>query len=369
MKVAYLLGSLNRGGTETLLLDIMANAGSAPFLIIGLYRKEGDLSKVFKSTGVRIIKISPGSLWLLWFYIWRLHKLFRQEKIEIVHAHQRIDAIFAGIACWGLPAKVVQTFHSLDFSSGKWFKLLIRISLKFTRLNIFVSEIQKWFYEKKYKSVGSSNQAIVYNGIDFHKLNSHQNNYLRNELKINNDTLLLGMVGNFVPGRDPLTICRFLKLLDQNQDKFIFLFIGKKDEKNPGIFDGCVSYCQSNGLSDKVIFMGSRNDVPSILPQLDAFLYSSNHDTFGIAVIEAIAAGIPVFVNDWRVMVEITENGKFATLYETKNENDLFTKFESYLSNKKNIMEQAKLNALKVQEKYNIQNHLNRLHEVYKSLI
>lgn len=368
MKVAYLLGSLNRGGTETLLLDIMANAGSAPFSIIGIYRKEGELSHAFKSTGVRMIKISPGSLWLLWLYIWRLHKLFRQEKIEIVHAHQRIDAIYAGLACWGLPTKVVQTLHGYDFYSRLSFQFLIKTSLKWAHLNLFVSKTQQQYFEKKYDTI-NSNYQVLYNGIDFKKLFSAPIINLHQELKLKKNGLLLGSVGNFVPDRDPIIICRFLKILFQRNINFTFLFIGKKDEENPQIYDDCIIFCQENNLLEKIKFLGTRNDVPSILPQLDAFLYSTINDTFGIAVIEAIAAGIPVFVNDWKVMVETTENGKFATLYETKNENDLFNKFESYLSNKKNIMELAKQNALKVQEKYNIHKHLERLYEIYKSMI
>lgn len=370
MKVAYLFGSLNRGGTETLLLDIMDNVDKAPFSIIGVYRKEGDLSKVFKSTKVKMIKIIPSSVWLFWLYIWHLRKLFKQEKIQIIHAHQRIDTIYARIAGYGLPIKVVQTFHDLNLPSDKWVKSMSQISIKFAHLNIFVSNSQKWYYDNFFgKLTEHSNQIVIHNGINFNKLSNSPNLNLRDELKIGNDILLLGMVGNFVSVRDPFTICRFLKLLNQHHNKFIFLFIGKKDENNPDIFDNCISFCQNNGLTDKVIFMGQRSDVPDILPQLDAFLYSSDHDTFGIAVIEAIATGIPVFVNDWKVMVEITENGKFAILYKTKNENDLLEKFEDYLNNKNNTIKQAKKNALQVQEKYNIQNHIHQLYKTYKSLI
>lgn len=39
MKVAYLLGSLNRGGTETLLLDVFRSADKAPFSFVGIHRK------------------------------------------------------------------------------------------------------------------------------------------------------------------------------------------------------------------------------------------------------------------------------------------------------------------------------------------
>jgi glycosyltransferase involved in cell wall biosynthesis len=109
--------------------------------------------------------------------------------------------------------------------------------------------------------------------------------------------------------------------------------------------------------------------VPAILPQLDAFVYSTDHDTFGIAVIEAIASGIPVFVNDRKVMQEITKNGQFATLYKTKDEKDLLDRFLHFLADKERISGQARQHASQIREIYSIQNHLRRLDEVYRSLI
>ena len=97
------------------------------------------------------------------------------------------------------------------------------------------------------------------------------------------------------------------------------------------MYDECVTYCQQNSLLDKVSFLGSRDDVPTILQQLDAFVYATDHDTFGIGVVEAMAVGIPVFVNDWEVMTEITDNGKFATLYKSKDEKDLLRHFLLFL--------------------------------------
>ncbi len=72
--------------------------------------------------------------------------------------------------------------------------------------------------------------------------------------------------------------------------KFSFLFIGGKEKNNPHLYYECLAFCEENQISDNVIFLGSRPDAQVIIPQLDAFIYSSDHDTFGISVIEAIAS-------------------------------------------------------------------------------
>ena len=135
----------------------------------------------------------------------------------------------------------------------------------------------------------------------------------------------------------------------------------------PERYDRCVDYCQQNGLSDKVTFSGVRNDVPGLLHELDAFIYSTEHDTFGIAVAEAMMAGIPVFVNDWEVMREITNDGNWAVLYKTAEENELLAKFLLYLQDKQSYTSRARKTAPIVMKRYSVQQHVTGLLEVYRS--
>jgi glycosyltransferase involved in cell wall biosynthesis len=146
---------------------------------------------------------------------------------------------------------------------------------------------------------------------------------------------------------------------------FHFVFIGRKYENVSFLYDDCFDFCEKNKLHDKVSFLGSRNDVPSILHQLDAFLFATDHDTFGIAVVEAMAVSIPVFVNDWGVMTEITDGGKYATLYKTKDEVDLLREFMLFLQEKEPFHLKAKRAAIFVQEKYSIEKHIENLKKEY----
>ncbi|MGC3976994.1 MAG: hypothetical protein QM751_01375 [Paludibacteraceae bacterium] len=62
-------------------------------------------------------------------------------------------------------------------------------------------------------------------------------------------------------------------------------------------------------------------------------------------------------------MKEITENGTLATLYKTKNENDLLEKFIVYLHNKETYKQKAEQTADLIKKKYSIQQHIKRLKE------
>jgi len=384
MRIAYLLGSLNRGGTETLLLDVFRNAAKNNLDAIGLYRKSGTLETEFSKSGIQLHKIPTGNIL---HYILQLRKHLTGNEIQLVHAQQPIDALFAMLACLGTRIKLILTFHGYDFNDGKVGSWILRFTIKRTNGNIFVSDAQRKYYQQKYR-LNQDRQQVVYNGISFDKLDNstasattHSRNNsadarciqasvsLRDEFKLAKDTLLLGSVGNFVSGRDQLTLCRFLRRLNQQQLDFHFVFVGIRSDSSTQLFDECSIYCEQNELLDRVSFLGSRNDVPFILQQLDAFLYSTVHDTFGIAVVEAMAVGIPVFVNDWDVMKEITGNGKYATLYKTKDEIDLLREFMLFLQNKDRYKAKAKEAARFVREHFSIEKHIEELKKVYYNMI
>ena len=364
MKIAYLLGSLNRGGTETLLLDVFKNASKADFDFIGIHRKDGVLKNDFYAAGQKILKVSP-KFPVDVFYFFKLRKLLKKENVQIVHAQQCLDALYAWIACLGTSIKVVQTFHGYDNLDLNKKNKLTAFTTKRTEKNFFVSQSTRDFYVKKY-SLNATKQAVVYNGISFEKLDKITD---FEELEFRKKTdLFLGVVGNFNSVRDQMTVCRFLNLLNKQNVDFQFVFAGKKVENEAFLYDDCVNFCKENNLLEKVHFLGTRNDVPAILKQLDVFVYSTDHDTFGIAVIEAIAVGIPVFVNDWEVMSEITDNGKLAVLYKTKDEQNLLEKLMLFLQNRNEYAQKAKENSQIVRDKFSIEKHLQNLKKEYDSI-
>ena len=379
MKVAYLLGSLNRGGTETLLLDVFRNAKRNGLNAIGVSRKSGVLEMEFIQSGTPLHTLPFRKN--IFAYLFQLRKLLKSNSIDIVHAQQTIDALYSWIACYGTGIKIIQTFHGYDSDESILNKFIVRFVIWMTDINIYVSENQRKYYQDKY-NLNNKNQRVVYNGISFDKFESYlandnsarslsriSNKSLRTELVLSNDGLLFGSIGNFNSVRDQMTICFFLKCLNEENINFHFVFVGKRVGNVSYLFDNCLNYCTQNGFSDKVSFLGARNDVPSILSQLDAFVYATNHDTFGIAVVEALSVGIPVFVNDWDVMREITEEGRYATIYKSKDETDLMNHFLSFINCPFEYREKANAASILVRNKYSIENHINALKIVYNELI
>ena len=362
IKVAFLLGSLNRGGMETLLLDVFKARNTSPFSYIGIHRKGGSLEKAFRSCGVPLFRLCPRFPFDP-FYLLRLRKTVRKEGVAVVHAQQCLDALYAKIALAGTGIKVCQTFHGYDIGYSAWQKWIVKQSMRMSDGNIFVSESQKQYYQNHYRKFAAVPEFVVYNGIDFSKLDNYST--VKTESEVKSKVFRFGMVGNFVKVRNPLFICKALRQMKESGCSFEFYFVGRRDTSEPWRYDECVAFCEKNDLNDRVHFLGPRDDVPSLLRSWDAFVYASDHDTFGIAVLEAIASGSPVIVNDWEVMKEVTKNGTFAILYETGNEADLLKKVKFFMENERMYKQEAKKKAIEVRTLYSIEKHLQNLKTVY----
>ena len=354
---------------ETLVLDTFRRRNAAPFECILIYRNDGDLTEDYRATGVPMFRIKPSGNYLR--YISDLRRLMKREKVDILHT-QTVANGLAGVFCTSFSRiRLVASFHGL-LSIPKY-KLFTHLVMWCSQASVFVSEYEReWFVDHVFKAP-ARRCHVVYNGIDFSKFDRQRlvPDFLREDAPIRPGAIKLAMVGNFVSGRSQYFLCRVLKALkDRESLDFVFYFIGKRSSREPERYDDCIQYCAENGLLDSsVFFLGGRGDVPSILPRLDAFVYSTECDSFGIAVVEAMAAGIPVVVNDWEVMGEISDHGTLAALYKTLDVEDCLDKIEDLASHLTERKAAARDVAGIVRSRYSIENHILNLNKVYESVM
>ena len=371
IKVAYMLGSLNRGGTETLLLDVFRSAAQASFDFIGVYRKSGAYEEDFYKTGKPLFRLSPHHGRLI-TYLLQLRRLFRAQGVTIVHAQQSIDCLYAWMATIGTGIRVVETFHGYDFGFSRLARFLNRLSILLSDSVCFVSDTQRSYYIQRYGLQRYVKKLhVVYNGIDFSKfdLKYPVPDFLK-KIDPTQSGIRLATVGNFVSVRSQSYICRSIEILkERGITDFDMYFVGKRNDKEPWRYDDCVNFCKEHSL-DNVHFLGGRADVPAILQNIDAFVYSTDHDTFGIAVVEAMAAGLPVFVNDWGVMCEVVKEGmcKGVSLWETGKPESLANMLSDFFAAPETYYNSARQNKQNIREAFSIQRHVTRLAEIYKQI-
>ena len=148
------------------------------------------------------------------------------------------------------------------------------------------------FGNKAYKN---GSVTILHNAIDLKNFcfDYQQRNAIRKEFGISNETTVIGHVGRFMPQKNHKFIVEiFFRYVKENPNSILF-FVGK-GELEPSIKKDIMEL----GLSDKVLFLGVRSDVASVLSAMDCFVLPSFYEGMPNVVIEAQATGLPCLVSD-----------------------------------------------------------------------
>lgn len=358
MKVAFFLGGLNRGGTESLILDICRNKNIVPFDFVVLYRKEGNYSDAFHATDATLIQLPKNGNILK--YILSIRQCLAQNHIDIIHSQTPSNSLLCILAKIGLPIKLCTSFHGLSFRHANW--LQRRLVMRYSDRLVFVSQYTRDLYLQTNPWIQSNKCEVVYDALDFSKVP----NVTDNE-KLGHQPIRLGMVGSFNYGRDHLFLCKALKELNARGIDFHFDFVGGKWASEPACYDDCVNYCNENGLADKVSFLGMRTDVFDVMQTWDGVVYSTKCDTFGISILEAVAMELPTLVNDWQVFREISNNGEFLRMWKTGDIDDCVQAIMRVITERENA-EVKRKNAEIVRERFGIEKHITRLNEIYTKI-
>lgn len=361
-KVAYMFGGMNRGGAETIMLDVFRNWRNAPFEYIGIHRKDGAMHNAFYSAGSKLYQLAPKRFGYI-RYLLQLRRLIKSENITTIHAQHWLDTIYAWLATVGMPVQLVTTLHG--FYSMKGLNgFLCRMSIRMADDVCFVSRYEQEWYQQQ-MHIPDTKCHVIYNGVDLNKFDVESEGVI--ELG-NEGRIKLCMVGSFSPARNHLLVCHALNLLQRKVDLY---FIGAKNEHIFHCYKDCYEYCKTNNILDNVHFIGEQSNVYAWLKRMDGFVFATQHDTFGIAVVEAMYAGLPIVVNDWPVMKEVCGESinKAVTYFKSKDVEDCASAIEKLLKciseSTAEFKKRSANNAQWVRERYSIEAYIERLHHIY----
>lgn len=367
MKIAHLLDSLNRGGAEILALDICRNAEENGLDLTFMTTGEGTLKEDFRHSGVEFIELTR-KLPVDPQIILKLRKLIRDRKINVIHTHQAVEALHAYFAAQGTKTKIVLTHHG--FVPDKKNLYALRFLLPRVAQNVVVSRALLSWYAEEMNLKFPPNTQIIYNGVDEKRLNWQDGN-LKRELSLPENSRLFGMIGNFYrdPRKDQLTVCKALPKVFSEIENAYFAFVGKTEKGAEEKEKECVRFCDEHQIGDRVFFLGARSDVPKILNSLDIFVLSSLHEGLPIAVLEAMLAGAPCVLSDIEPLSEVSKNGEYAAIFQTKNAGDLAEKIIALAENEQFRLKLAREAKIYAEENFSIEAHIAHLKKLYESTI
>ena len=397
-KIAFLISDTDGGGTETLEAALIKNIDRGKFRVIVVFTGTGSVAGRLKRYGDEykdlrvgsypsLQKIKNGKIredffayfrlfgWLV-RYVWNLSRWLRSEKIDLIHASGVTSNLVGGIAgrLVGIPS--IWHIHALPLPQqelkrmgpllvngylGRWLATRIVTVSHFTAKSCHKS------WKKK--------TTVIWNAIDVKRIIENQHlGRLREIADVSENEKLVGILGQieYRKGMD-----RFIEMsakLAQGRDDVKFVIVGG-DVAVKGVSQAVradlVRSVEKLGISKKLYFTGHIDNAPYYIGDLDAFFMCSRPgaETFGLVVIEAMAARVPVVAFDNDAMGEIIEDGKTGFLVPEGDINLATERFSRILDDK-SLADNIKKAALNhIRNNFDIDILINNIQKLYYDIL
>ena len=253
--------------------------------------------------------------------LWQVEALMKQNTYEFCHCHSPIGGVVARIAGHRTKTKVIYTAHGFHFYQGapvmNWlvYYPVEKMLSRWTDVLITINHEDYKLAKKKFKMKKLTYVPGI--GIDTQRegLSQKEKEEKRKELGIPQDAFLITNAAEFTPNKNQKTVIEAIEQLHNPNIYFVMCGIGEKKAE-------LEQYVKEHGLEEHIRFVGFRNDLHEILQTSDCFVLSSFREGLSVALMEAMAEGLPVVCGRIRGNVDLIKDGKGGLLVSPENKED-----------------------------------------------
>jgi len=332
--VIHVLSGLRFGGTENLCLQIIKNSPSnVQNILLNLDANYLDMLPLFEQiANLKIINQYHLSKKTIAFIL-DLIPLFKQVHPQAILVYCfGLPHIYVGLAArlTGISSITVSAGNPapIEVSMEKKWKTIILLS-RFLQIPIYAcSNVVHQSLEKLAKLPQGS--FPITNGCDITEIAIRASH--SRQKRVANSTTVIGMVARLNLIKDHQTLIKAFSILNKKFLDIELWLVGDGEEK-----ETLVSLTEELGILRNVIFWGKRSDIPELLGQMDIYAFSTTeNEGFGIALIEAMAAILPVLASDVPACREVLGNGQAGLLFNQKDPQALAQVLEELVSSPEN---------------------------------
>jgi glycosyltransferase involved in cell wall biosynthesis len=295
--------------------------------------------------------------------IFRLYKIFKKEKFDVIQYSTPNASFYASIASFLAKTKFrIYAQWGILYVGSTGIKRLIlktfeKITCKLsTRIypdsygNLEYSISNKLYKQQKAKVLGNGSAS----GVNFRNFDINSKNKWNMEIRelysIDSSTIVIGFVGRIVRDKGIVELLSsFSRLIKDYSNIKLLIVGGNKDEIISNKIDQFLKF----EYDKNVIFCGKTQEIKKYYASFDIFTLPSYREGFGSVIIEAQAMMVPVIVSNIPGPNEIIEHKKNGLIIEKKSVDSLYLSLKELIDDYNFRIELANNGYLSAINKYN----------------
>ncbi|MFZ5453609.1 MAG: glycosyltransferase family 4 protein [Thermodesulfobacteriota bacterium] len=316
INVLMVIKPIQWSGADKVLMDVATRLDQDKykviFAIIGLHpEQEFTIPESFTQ-----IRFDTPNLhgWRQLLFSLKLCWLMVKHNIKIIHMNSYHPGNYCRVAAYLMRVPIIiDHWHGFNRFNFKR-RMLCRLFNPFTDLSFAVSE-GVGEYVRQQCGTDPAKIRVLYNGVDLAPFApGRASPQIREELGLPPDQPVVGLVARLDHrAKGHLELIQALALLqDRHPLHAVMVGGGRRQEEMREL-------AASLGLQERVHFLGNRRDVPVLLKAMDLFVLPSHNEGVSLAVLEAMAAGLPVIVSAVGGLPEIVRHEENGLLIPAKD--------------------------------------------------
>jgi len=287
----------------------------------------------------------------------KLARFVRKNRIEIVHAHIARDYPLAALAAARGKARLVLTRHVL-FPLNRIHRLTLRRVKGVIAVSNAVAESIRARHLFRDDQI-----VVIYNGINVDRFARASSNARSSQ------NLRVGMVGHLAPIKGQEDFIRAAAIICANRRDVEFVIAGE-DKSSTGRHRSALEGLIGDlGLTQCVRLLGWTDDIAELLSTFDVFVSPSRSEPFGLSMVEAMAAGVPIAATQSEGAREIIDAGVTGLLFPIADFPAMAEAICVLLENR-SVRESLATSALQVvRERFSLDRMVEATEQVYRQAL
>ncbi len=363
INVLELIGSLKIGGAEKQVIGLTRKIDKDRFnVMVCCLGGGGILEEELDGEDVDIVCLNFRTRFFF-VALFKLIRLIRRKKIDVLHAHLYNCGLWGRIAAvmTGVPV-VIYTEQGKCLWKRRRHILFERLANHFTDMRISVSEdIRNLCMERE--NTPPEKVTFIPNAINVEDFDVPPERRVekRKELGLEEDHIVIGTVARLNPAK---ALDYLLKAFAVVRDSFPAarcIIAGDGSERK------YLEECSGElGIEEDTMFLGARTDIPELLSIMDVFVLSSLREGTPVSLLEAVVAGVPSVGTSVGGIPEVIEDEVSGILVPPEDSEKLARGIIKLLKDE-DLREEVKRNAYeKVAANYSLTSTSRRIEELYQ---